>query len=412
MPRRRSGLTSNARFNATAAGLTAALAVTGCQAGPTDNGCQITSQVVIPGTTALALLTDVRLDRVGGTRVVLGADDTTVRWVTIADDGTVGDEQSVALPDGTFRSWNALAGVDAPGDHIIVGALVPAENGTDAELRLLSAPLDGSPAGDPGAPVVTFGGGVDSPPEIAMGTSASAMYAGVAWIDSARGVMYAFVDGQAALVGDPAATEAAPAPGYSCLGFGPGKDELTISYQRAPEDQLLGPTWFTADVTPDGAISTLALNVSQPGGSASGTSMGCARTAVYDNGGAPEYAIVWQDSSGSWLSVYYGEQVGTVKSFPFASATNFGGADLQPPIAGVATFGKDFGVLFAKAHAAEIWRINQAGNRRSGVLILPSLSGDLGPVTSLAAGGALTSSYADYTGSGEGRRLVIDAVCY
>src|ERR1043165_7928087 len=99
MPRRRSGLTSNATFhirNASAVGLTAALAVTaigGCQAGPTDNGCQINSQVVIPGPTALALLTDVRLDRVGGTRVVLGADDATVRWVTIAEDGTVGDEQ-------------------------------------------------------------------------------------------------------------------------------------------------------------------------------------------------------------------------------------------------------------------------------------------------------------------------------
>ena len=78
----------------------------------------------------------------------------------------------------------------------------------------------------------------------------------------------------------------------------------------------------------------------------------------------------------------------------------------------MATFSKDFGVLFAKAHAAEIWRINQAGNRRSGVLILPSLAGHLGPVTSLAAAGALTSSYPDYTGSGEGRRLVIDAVCY
>src|SRR6476469_10393554 len=218
MPRRRShGLTSNAIFHATAAAMTAALAAAGCQAGPTDNGCQITRQVVIPGTTALALLTDVRLDRVGGATVVLGTDDTTVRRVTIADDGTVGDEQSVALPAGTIRSWNALAGVDAPGDHVIVGALVPAENGTDAELRLLSAPVDGSPAGDPGAPVATFGGGVDAPPAIAMGTSASAMYAGVAWIDSARGTMYAFVDGQAALAGDPAATEATPAPGYSCL---------------------------------------------------------------------------------------------------------------------------------------------------------------------------------------------------
>ena len=71
-------------------------------------------------------------------------------WLTIAADGTVGGEQSVALPDGTIRSWNALAGVDAPGDHVIIGVLVPAANGSDAELRLISAPADGGPAGDSG----------------------------------------------------------------------------------------------------------------------------------------------------------------------------------------------------------------------------------------------------------------------
>ena len=140
--------------------------------------------------------------------------------------------------------------------------------------------------------------------------------------------------------------------------------------------------------------------------------MGCARTALYNNGGSPEYAIVWQDESGSWLSVYYGEQAGTVKSFPFSSSTDFGGADLQPPIRGVATFGNDFGVLFARPHSVEVWRIDPVGNRRSGVLVLPSLAGDVGAVASVSSASLLTSSYADYTGSGTGRRLVIDAVCY
>ena len=127
-----------------------------------------------------------------------------------------------------------------------------------------------------------------------MGTSASAMYAGVAWIDAAQGPTYAFVDGQAQLVGNPGTIETPTGPGYSCLGFGPGKAELTVSYQRAPAVQLQGTTWMTADVAVEGAINTLSLNVSQVGGN-----MGCARTALYNNGGSPEYAIVWQDESGS-----------------------------------------------------------------------------------------------------------------
>jgi hypothetical protein len=411
MPRRRShGLTFKATFygicNA-AAGMTAALAVAGCQVAPTDNGCQITRQVVLPDTTALALLPDVRLDRVGTTTFVFGADATTVRWLAIAGDGTVGAEQSIALPDGTIGSWNALAGIDAPSDHVIVGVLLPAANGSDAELRLISVPAEGGPASDPGPAIATFADGVAAPPEIAMGTSASALYAGIAWIDAAQGPMYAFADGQAQLVGAPAAIETPTDRGYRCLGFGPGKAELTVSYQRSPAVQLTAPTWMTADVAVGGGISTLSLDVAQLGGD-----MGCARTALYNNGGSPEYAIVWQDVSGSWLSVYYGEQAGTVKSFPFSSATDFGGADLQPPIRGVATFANDFGVLFARRHAAEVWRIGPLGDRRPGVLVLPSLAGDIGSVVSVSSAGLLTSSYIDFAGTDSGRRLVIDAVCY
>ena len=413
MPRRRSyGLTFRATFygicNA-AAGMIAALAVGGCQVAPTDNGCQITRQVVLPDTTPLALLPDVRLDRVGARTFVFGADGTTVRWLAIAEDGTVGDEQSVALPDGTIGSWNALAGVDAPGDHVIIGVLLPAANGSDAELRLISVPAEGGPASDPGPAIATFGDGAAALTEIAMGTSASALYAGVAWIDAAQGPTYAFADGQAQLVGDPGAVENPTDLSFRCLGFGPGKAELTLSYQRKPTGQLsgIGPTWMTADVAVDGGISTLSLDVAQLGGD-----MGCARTALYNNGGSPEYAIVWQDVSGSWLSVYYGEQAGTVKSFPFSSATDFGGADLQPPIRGVAVFANDFGILFARRHAVEVWRIGPLGNRRSGVLVLPSLAGDIGSVVSVSSPGLLTSSYTDFTGSDTGRRLVIDAVCY
>jgi hypothetical protein len=100
-----------------------------------------------------------------------------------------------------------------------------------------------------------------------------------------------------------------------------------------------------------------------------------------------------------------------VKSFGFASATDFGGPDLQPPLAGFAAFGPDFGVLFAKAHSVELWRVDQAGNVRGGAFVMPSVQGDIQGVSSVASPALLTSTYADLTGVGTGRRVVIDSVC-
>jgi len=409
MPRRRSGLNgwSPRRTALAVSSIGSLLAIAGCQARSTDNGCQITKQVVLPGTTPLALLPEISLARVGTTTVLLGSDSTSVRWVTISQNGTVGTEQSAALPPETLRAFYALAGVDAPGDRVVIGVLVPAANGDDADLRLMVAPTeDGAAAGAPGPAVKTFGGGASAPVQVAMGTSVSGMYAGVAWIDSLQPT-YAFIDGLGAPVGDPAVIENAVGSAYSCLGFAPGKQELTVTYQRAPTDPLIGPTWVMADVQVGGAIDTLSLNVAQVGGS-----MSCAKTVLYDDSGSPEYAIVWQDRSGSWLSIYTSAGNGRVDSYGFASSTIFGGADLQPPLMGLATFlGKDFGVLFARPHSVELWRTDWVGNLRSGALVFPSLQGDVRDVTSVASANLLTSTYADYTGA-EARRLVIDASCY
>jgi hypothetical protein len=59
-----------------------------------------------------------------------------------------------------------------------------------------------------------------------------------------------------------------------------------------------------------------------------------------------------------------------------------------------------------------VWRVDRAGTRRSGSLPLPSLQGDSIDVASASAPGLMTATYADLTGSGTGRRLIVDAVCY
>jgi hypothetical protein len=413
MPRRRShGLT----FGTIARGTSAAvfiIMVAGCQVGGLENGCHVRRQLVMPDSVPLALLSEAQIERVGDGFAVVGTDGATVRWTTIDGSGLFGAEQSFALPTDTVRAYYALAGVDKPGDRVIIGVLTAAANGTDAELHLVAAPTDGSPAGALGPALTSFGGGADpqTPPLLAMGTSVSGMYAGVAWIDATSGFpTYAFVDGQGAIVrGEPAVIENEPASGYSCLGFSPGKQELTVTYQRAPAPPLINPTWLIADIAADGAVSTLKLNVTQPGGF-----MGCARTVLYNplTGEPPEYAIAWQDTTGSWLSVYSGLQTNMVKSYPFAASTDFGGADLQPPIMGLAAFGSDFGVLFARSSSVELWRVGRTGSLRSGALLLPSVRGDTSGVSAVSSPGLLTSTYADITGPGTGRRMVVDAVCY
>jgi hypothetical protein len=413
MPRRRShGLT----FAAAAAGAGVLIfggvfGLSGCQVGADDNGCSVLHQLVIPGTTPLALLTDVRIDRAGDGLVIFGNDGTAVRWIVVDGNGAIGTEQSFPLPPDTLAAHYALAGVEAPRDRVIIGLVLPAANGSDAELRIVAAPVDGSAAPEPGAPIARFGGGVNALPLVAIGPSQSGMVAGAAWIDfDSNFPTYAFVDGQGQVVLGPAVIENGAASGYACLGFTSGKAEVTINYQRGPTDSRLGPNWMIADIDPTGGINTLNLNVAQPLGT-----MSCARTVLYDpmvSGEPPEYAIVWQDRSGSWLSVYYGPQTGMVKSFPFASSTDFGGPDLQPPIVGLAAFGSDFGVLYARSHAVELWRVDRAGNRRAGTLPLPSLRGDSVGVASTSTPGLMTSTYADLTGADVGRRLIVDAACY
>jgi len=135
--------------------------------------------------------------------------------------------------------------------------------------------------------------------------------------------------------------------------------------------------------------------------------------------------MVWQDYSGSWLSVYYppcdpadtskpcdGNERGQVISYPFASSTDFGGPDLQPPLRGLAMFGTDYAVVLERTLSVELWRLDGGGRRRNGALVFPSQAGDPGRVSSVTRSGLLTSTYADFAGASTGRRIIVDAQCY
>src|SRR5262245_6261087 len=129
MPRRRSRLNVRAANAALALlPIGCAIIAAGCPAASRDNGCQIRRQLVLPDTATLSL-SDVQLERAGSGYVILGSDGAAVRWTTVDASGVFGTEQAFPLPDGTLRAYYGLAGVDSPGDRVVIGLLTTAING-------------------------------------------------------------------------------------------------------------------------------------------------------------------------------------------------------------------------------------------------------------------------------------------
>ncbi len=406
MPRRR-------RHDVVAFGLAAlAAGVTACQAESGDAGCQLTRQVTLAGT-PLTLLPDARLDQVGDHYVLLGSDGSNVRWAALSADGILGAEAAYALPPGVTSAYFAVAGVATAGDTVLVGYLGTDAAGANGGLAVIALPADGSPPAAPASTIVTFPGGVPDALSVAMLSSRMGMNAGLAWADSLSGhVMVATVNGAGAMTGAPVTTSSSSGPPFSCLGFSPGKDDLTVIYY-ADTTSLNQSAWVIAEANDAGSVdSTTLLGLGRPMG------LGCALVSPTATG----YGIVWQDMEGDWLAEYVTQGTSLSTSYPFASAAGFGGSNLQPPLVGLAPFGTDFGVLLARPLDVELWRIDSMGNRRAGTLIFPSTTGNFRAVSALPpspsmANGPLVATYADYTGPvgaspATGGRLFLNAVCY
>src|SRR6185312_3184515 len=136
MPRRR-------RHDVVAVAIAAlACAAAACQADSGDAGCQLAPQQTLPGT-PLTLLANARLDQVGGGYFLLGNDDTALRWGAVSADGsTLTGEQSYALPSEATALYYAMAGLESPGDTVLLGYLRTATSGTGAELAVLALPAE------------------------------------------------------------------------------------------------------------------------------------------------------------------------------------------------------------------------------------------------------------------------------
>jgi hypothetical protein len=413
MPRPGRGL--SATFSALA---TAALTTVACQADVGDANCQLKQQLVLVGapSSPLLLLPDARLDQVGGGFWLIGGDAAVVRWAMLSADGTLSAEQTFELPAGATNPVYAVAGLEAPGDTVLIGYLTTGPDGTSGVLEVVAAAADGTRAPTPPNAILTFPAGVPAAATVTMLSSRVGMNAGLGWVDRpSHQVLFTTVSGAAQLVGQPisvaASTTTNAATELSCLRFSPGNDNLTLTFLAQTSDGSAPPTYVIAEANEEGSIdTTTTLNVA--------SQMGCAVVTPANTA----YALVWQDGTGSWIAV--SAKVGAavqVSTYPFASASSFGGPSLQPPLVGLATFGNDFGVLLARAADVEMWRLDAMGNRRPGALVFPTLAGNLGAVSALPVGGtapgSLVATYADYTSAPgaatpAGRRMFVDAVCY
>jgi hypothetical protein len=394
----------------------AALAATAgaCQTNTGDAGCRINKQLVLPPT-ELTLLRNARLLPLDADHYVLiGHDDTAVRWATIDWSGNVGAEQTLPIPAGHRSPRYALANTAAPNDTVLIGLITDAVAGDDAEIRIVNVPIAGPTTVAPGPALIVFRGAAGAVPEVALATGRLGTNAALAWVDATEGIVnYIPVDGTGALVGTPIEIDRASA--FKCLTFSAGNGNATAGYQRFGDSGP--PLWMVAELAVDGTYMNWSLPLSQPN-----VAMGCAVMTPWGTTNASGYALAWQDASGSWLSVHTARMDNNmpnrVNNYPFASATDFGGPDLQPPIVGLAAFAVgvnkvDFGVVFQRPRAVEVWRLESGGGRRPGALLLPSLEGNMGDAASVVVGQSLVVTYADYTPSTQtGRRLLIDAGCY
>jgi len=398
---------------------TAALTAVACQADVGDANCQLKQQIVLAGApnSPLLLLPSARLDQVGDGFWLIGSDGAAVRWAALAADGTLSAEQAFELPAGATNPVYAVAGVETPGDTVLIGYLTTGADGTSGVLEVVAVVADGTQAPTPPNAVLTFAAGVPAASSVTMLSSRAGMNAGLAWVDSpSHQVLFTTVSGAAQLVGQPisvaASTTMNAATELSCLIFSPGNDNLTLTFLDQTGDGSAPPTYVIAEANEGGSVdTTTTLSVASQ-------MQNCATVTPTGTG----YALVWQDITGSWLAV--SAKVGAavqVETYPFASASSFGGPNLQPPLVGLAPFGNDFGVVLARATDVELWRLDAMGNRKPGSLVFPTLAGNLGGVSALPVGaanpGSLVATYADYTSAPgattlAGRRMFVDALCY
>jgi hypothetical protein len=389
------------------AGWGAIASTAACQTGSSGGSCDLQQQVAQTGT-ALTLLPGARLDRVGNGFRLLGNDGHLVRWAPVTGAGEVGSEQSLQIPaEATAGPWFAAAGRSNPGDTTLVVYGVPASTAGSIDLRVIAMPTGGA-ASSP-MPLMTVPDPASSAGAFVAITSGRAgMRAGLTWSDQTTGTVFAqALTGDGQPQADPVSLHGfGTSPLLSCLSFVDGKNELAVGFLSSASEDDPNPHWTVGEVTDTGGLAgtlVFALGTARPS---------CPFTAASGAG----YVNVWQNELGSLIGVYDGKSQDFVSKL-FAGAVTFGGADVQPPLAGVAPLASgDFAVVLARPGAAEAWRLVRDSLAVTDTLVMPSAVGQMGQISTVSASGALYATYADYSSAAavgkEGERFFVKVSCF
>ncbi len=241
-----------------------------------------------------------------------------------------------------------------------------------------------------------------------MGSSRLGMRAGFAWTIPGQAlvnVQSVGADGRAQ--GAPLAQAASTtAPQVACLSFINGKDDLAVGYLTQVSVADPNPSWALLEIRADGGLDgsiTFRLGTVNPS---------CPLSAATTGG----YVTTWQNQLGSWIG-FYDAASNLFSSHLFAGAVTFGGADAQPPLAGVgAVAGGDFAVVLAAPGAAEAWRVDATGKVGADTVTFPSAVGQMGQISTVSVSGAMYATYADYTSSStvgsDGQRFFVKVTCF
>jgi len=379
-----------------------------CQTNSQPSSCDFQLQVAQPAS-PLTLLSAARLDRVGTGFLLIGRDGALVRWAPVDERGTVGAQNSAQLPASmTAGPWFAAAGRTTPGDTVLIAYGIASSTPGMVDVQVVAAPAAGGNPVTAGTLVTVPDPASASGALVTMGSSRLGMRAGIAWTIPGQpqiNVQSLGADGRpqgAPLVQPSSTTE----PQVPCLSFVNGKNDLAVGFLTQASTADPNPSWTLVEVRDDGGLDnyvTFRLGTVNPS---------CPLSSATTGG----YVTTWQNQLGSWIGVY-DAATNLLTSHLFAGAVTFGGADAQPPLAGVgAVAGGDFAVVLAAPGAAEAWRVDPMGKVGTDAVVFPSDVGQMGQISTVSVSGAVYATYADYTSSStvgtDGQRIFVKVTCF
>jgi hypothetical protein len=377
-----------------------------CQTSSQPSSCGFQKQAAEPAS-PLTMLSAARLDRVGNAFLLLGSDPPLVRWAPVDERGTVGAEASAQVPPMASGPWFAGAGRSTAGDTVLIAYGAPSTGGM-VDMQVMSVPVNG------GTPVTTaLGVKLPDPSSaggalVTMGSSRDGLRAGLAWtIPGQPQINVQVLGGDGHALGAPLVQPASTtAPQVPCLSFINGKNNLAVGFLTQISTNDPNPGWTLVEVGDEGGLDhyvTFRLGTQNPT---------CPLSSATTGG----YVTTWQNQLGSWIGVY-DTTSNILTSHLFAGAVTFGGADAQPPLAGVGSVaGGDYAVVLAAPGAAEAWRVDGMGKVGTDAVTFPSSVGEMGQISTVSLGGAMYATYADYTSSStvgtDGQRFFVKVTCF